>query len=529
MALLRFVLIVLAAGAVGRASDLQSGSPAPAGDAAVGVTVTDDTGAPLAEASVILTGRSTPFHRVAETDVRGGASFTSVPAGDYVLAAEKPGHIKRAYGQQGAVPAIVIALDDGETFAARIALPRSGSISGQVVERGRSAPALVRLHSIIPAAGKTTLRVSAATRTDETGAYRIADVAPGEYIVSAIGNAPADPPPSASGEAAAPLPVFHPGTSTAAQATRIRVVPGDSVPGINMELKTARPAKLEGVVLDENGQPAGWTPVHITRTDELESADRTARTSATGDFQIVLPAGSYRITTELGGVSDVVALSGLMTPVTVRSAAATSLTGRVEFAGAQPRLRIPVGVTVAELVPRDAQYPIIPLRLEGDDRLLLLPARAPSGQYAIRIAPFFKGWMLESIQVGPRTRPDDLLHVAAGAPLDFVLTLTERRSVVSGTIVDASGAPRFDRRILVFSAEPGDWIPNSTRVRFAQPDTNGRFAVEELPAGDYFIAAIEGLTDNTWDRALLGAASRSAVRVVVLGGSVVVQNVRVSR
>jgi hypothetical protein len=167
--------------------------------------------------------------------------------------------------------------------------------------------------------------------------------------------------------------------------------------------------------------------------------------------------------------------------------------------------------------------------VSGDEPFLLLPVRAPAGRYAIRIAPHFRTGRVESVRLGPHVRPDELVDVGSDERLEIVLTLTNRHARVTGTIVDTAGAPRFDRRIMMFSAQPADWIAGSTRIRFAQPDTKGRFAVDGLPAGDCLIAALDGLTDDHWDRALLEAASRASVRVTVPRGETIVQNVMIGR
>ena len=48
---------------------------------------------------------------------------------------------------------------------------------------------------------------------------------------------------------------------------------------------------------------------------------------------------------------------------------------------------------------------------------------------------------------------------------------------------------------MVFTTDQSLWLPNSRRVRVAQPATDGSYSIDDLPAGEYAIAAVLDLAD----------------------------------
>jgi hypothetical protein len=60
------------------------------------------------------------------------------------------------------------------------------------------------------------------------------------------------------------------------------------------------------------------------------------------------------------------------------------------------------------------------------------------------------------------------------------------------------------------------WQPASRRTRATRSDTDGRWAIRDLPPGDYLVGALSDLGDDDLnDRTFLDALSASAVRVTV--------------
>ena len=477
--------------------------------AAIVVSVVDDAGVPLAAARVMLTGQSHPLHLVVAADERGRATFSDLPAGSYGVAADKSGYVQSAFGQQGAIAAVVIVLTAYERFEARITLGRTGSISGTITsERGEGTPALVRLHQFGREQGRRTLKPLVASRTDAQGLYRIDSLAPGEYLVSGGDEA---------------LPIFYPGVGEPALATPVRVVPGNITAGIGITISTSPPGRFEGLVLNVDGQPAGATRVHITRADELDGGGILARVNGAGEFRASVPPGTYRLMSETGGRAEAAAVSGVSTPVTLRDGRTATMSARVEYAGDRATDRFGAGGVIGQLRAPGRPF-VIPLAFEENARTLRTTP-VPAGDYLLELSR--SNWTLEMLSINGRPIVDTVLRVEPDQLLTLVLTFG-RPAQLDGTVIDSRQLPRYDHQILVFPAESRYWIADSPRIRVLQPDTKGRFSVGDLPQGVYLLAAIEGLTSG-WDPALLQAAAAGAVRVRLERGAQMVQNVMLAK
>lgn len=91
-----------------------------------------------------------------------------------------------------------------------------------------------------------------------------------------------------------------------------------------------------------------------------------------------------------------------------------------------------------------------------------------------------------------------------------------------------SGQPASDYDVIVFSADRSHWRPGSRRSLSTRPATDGRFVFQDLPAGDYFIAALTDLDPAEWqDSAFLEQVVPAAVKVGVAEGEKKVQDLRI--
>jgi hypothetical protein len=101
------------------------------------------------------------------------------------------------------------------------------------------------------------------------------------------------------------------------------------------------------------------------------------------------------------------------------------------------------------------------------------------------------GWILESAIVKGRDMLDFPLDIGPNDSItDAVVTFTEYRQEVSGSLQDASGRPAPDYTIVVFAADNQYWTAQSRRVQSTRPGTDGRFTVPNLPPGEYHMAAV---------------------------------------
>jgi hypothetical protein len=84
---------------------------------------------------------------------------------------------------------------------------------------------------------------------------------------------------------------------------------------------------------------------------------------------------------------------------------------------------------------------------------------------------------------------------------------------------------------LFIAAIPADrslWQPASRRIRSTRSATDGRWAIRDLPPGDYLVGAFSDLGDDDLrDRAFLEALAAAAVRVTLGDGDSVRLDLRI--
>ena len=117
----------------------------------------------------------------------------------------------------------------------------------------------------------------------------------------------------------------------------------------------------------------------------------------------------------------------------------------------------------------------------------------PAGTYGMTSPLAETGWWLRSVVVGGRDILDFPLELGpAGDVNGVVATFTDVHTELSGSLQSAANIPASDYFVVVFSADRTFWRPASRRIRFTRPGTDGRFALRDLPAGDYLIARADG-------------------------------------
>ncbi len=146
--------------------------------------------------------------------------------------------------------------------------------------------------------GRRLLPVGMADQTDDTGAFRIYGLPPGEYYVAAstglIDAIKRDPP------------VYYPGTMSFAEAQPITLGAGAEASADFQIIDVARAATVSGVVLTSSGAPAPGAMVNLSSNtvSATPGAQGVAMLHADagpdGTFSIQnVPPGPYTITAQL--------------------------------------------------------------------------------------------------------------------------------------------------------------------------------------------------------------------------------------
>ncbi len=141
------------------------------------------------------------------------------------------------------------------------------------------------------------------------------------------------------------------------------------------------------------------------------------------------------------------------------------------------------------------------------------------GQYVLRAGAGLGGWTLKSAVVNGRDISDRPLVVESGDINGLVITFTDHATDLLGTVRDTSGAPDRDAAVLVFPVDRDHWTDNGRTPRserLARTTSTGTYSVSGLPAGEYFVIAVDDAVTADWtDPAFLEAAANLATRVTV--------------
>ena len=192
----------------------------PAGTAIIRGQVTSDTGIPVRRAQVRANVSGMPGGRVASTDTEGRFELRDLPAGQWSLTASKPGYVTQRLGQRRPFETVSpVQLADGQRVdGANFALLRGGVINGRVQDDLGDPIANVRVRvqrSQMFEGRRRLVNVGVDDESDDTGAFRLYGLAPGDYYVSATLRANTfDSSADASGYAA----TYYPGTGNVAEA-----------------------------------------------------------------------------------------------------------------------------------------------------------------------------------------------------------------------------------------------------------------------------------------------------------------------
>jgi hypothetical protein len=382
---------------------------------------------------------------------------------------------------------------------------------------------------------------------------------------------------------------FYPATTASARATVLTVGSGEERAGIDFQLKGIRTQKIAGRVTGPDG-PAQHTQMSLVPSDSdglvspIEAA--TTMSDGTGAFSFpAVPPGQYTlkvvrppamnfrgvpeevtVTTSGGGGTMVVsrAITATMAgpgqvpplpsdptlwaevPVTVANAdladvmvalrPGARVRGAVQFNGTAEKptpdklQAISVSLEVADGRPL-TQMPFLRGRVENTGQFSTVTV--PSGRYFLRVGGVPQGWSFRGAMLGGRDLADTPLEIEGTDIGGVTLVFTDRLSEISGSVTGANGSADGTATVLVFPTDRDGWTHYGTsprRLRNARVDKTGAFSVGNLPAGEYYVAAVREASATDWQNVkFLEALAPEARRVQLGEGQKSSQSLRVVR
>lgn len=402
----------------------------------------------------------------------------------------------------------------------------------------------------------------------------------------------ATPPPPGARPLVYPI-AYHPAARTTSEAVPIELRDGDDRRNLDVTLAPVRAATISGTVQGPAEALSGLLLRLLPDgADDMGSGSEQATTliDASGRFTFLnVPAGSYLIdarrsltefqlgatgaptemvprppgfnftgmssasvgsgppgtsltTRRMSGAASYwgrtsVAVDGRdVTGVTIAMRQGVTLTGRFVWeghAGAPPD--VPRGPLVwAEPADGNAalgmpgsmlgRNPADSFTIEG-----MLP-----GRYTLRIVFLQGGWQMKSITRGGEDHTYTGFDASSGRDFDgVVITLTDKAPRLTGTLTRGAAEPAPGAVAVAFPVERELWTGygiTPLRIRTAVADTSGSYRFTGLPAGEYFLVAVEEEETYGWqDPKFLEGAQARAVRVAVGWGEAKTQHLQVGR
>ncbi len=557
----------------------------PGGGIIAGIVVTDDSeGRPVRRATVNITVPSDPKSaRTTVTDDQGRFAFNGLTAANYSMSATKAGFVTSYYGAKkpGSTIAVPINLTDGGRVTDLVLkMLHGGAITGVVTDaKGRPAPAvsiIVQRVSVGPdgqrGAPETVPRIGTTTLpSDDRGVYRVFGLPPGNYVVSASASGfyfgpgqaggvvdAREPTPAelqwadrqlqgvlaSAGPAAASAPppgpavryatVFHPSATDAANATIVTVAGGQERTGIDIRMALVRTARIDGRVVDANGQPA--PNVRLTLVSKESGAAQNAAvlvevglaagfsalSRPDGSFGIAgVPPGSYQLVANNPGRGDPSAGIWAQSDLDVDGQDVSGMTMTLQIGATIPlRLRVqsaaaisaPAMIRLAPAAGSPGNIIGLGAQLPTDGTAIPIPGVVP-GLYRVELAAGANatGWLLKSATLDGKDVADKPFEVKPGETArEITVTLTDALSQVTGTLRDGAGKPTNDLSVILFTSDPSLWFQRSRRLRPpVRPSNAGAFAFTGLPAGELLSRRDRRLRG---DRLVQPGFSRASVR-----------------
>ena len=510
-----------------------------------GIVRAADTGEPLRRARVTLgvaQARATP--QVSVTDAEGRFAFLDVAPGRYRLSVERNGFVRQEYGQRGAearnAPLTVNPgqnLDDLE-----FRLLRAGVITGRVFDEEGDPVSRVRVQVMRYGyeGGRRTLVGTAGESTDDRGEYRIFDLSPGKYFMSATFRAGRAGPGgvmvggSSEGEDDTYASTYYPGTTDPARAIALELLPGRELSGIDFTLVPMRAIRVRGTVTNsQTGQPARGAQVWLLPRDSGGGIGFLSRSQAAandaGRFEVrAVTPGTYHLLASLheGEAMSVGRLVLEVGSVDLEGASVSigpglRVEGRIRIEGAtdvkleslrvllRPRDSTPFFGGGVSGVDADGSF-----QLDGvvEDTYSISVGRAPEDFY------------LKSVRQGTEEVLERGLTLTAGKGLAKVeLTLSARGARIEGLVLDGAGLPVTGTVVLV----PPPARRNLPQLyKSVRTDPLGRFVLRGIAPGDFKLFAFEEVEEGAYqdpeflrpleDRGLAVRASEGSAQTLEL-------------
>ncbi|MCU1335499.1 MAG: hypothetical protein JWO19_1080 [Bryobacterales bacterium] len=517
--------------------------------------VMSTTGEPLRKVSLTLRPNGRAGGNYSATSANDGSfRFPSVDQGNYALIGERTGYVRETLSSPGGQTKVIEVVSDKNSSGIELKLTPQSVIAGHVFdEDGDPLQSVnVEVWRYTYPRGRRQLTQVQNGSTNDLGEFRIANLSPGRYYMSAsaprngrlqaildagrggragrggFGNFG-----GAGGGRVGPVDTiedyattYFPNLMEPAGASPLDLVAGSEMRGIDIRLRKTRfhrvsgsvaglPAALPGAdpangkAKQAKGADGGFVPggpgLILSLTPRNGQGGRqiagTAVNAADGTFEFAaVPPGSYYIVAQSPGPAQqritarvpVDVVNSDINGVSVRLQPPLAVSGKVTVDSTQPSVRMSslrLNFTPAE--------PGVGNQANGQTQLAddgTFQTTLAADAYLVEAGGLPDGYYLKSVKLAGREMPDATLDLSYGGGLvDIVLAPTA--GDVTGVVQNARGEPATAVQV---TAVPASGSLRRDMNKLVTTDANGNFTLHGLPPGDYKIFAWEEVETNAW-------------------------------
>jgi protocatechuate 3,4-dioxygenase beta subunit len=461
----------------------------------------------------------------ATTDAQGEFHMENVEPATYRLTIERQGFLSQEYGSRNrSRMGTPITLKAGQEMSSiEIKLTPQAVITGRVLDEDGDPLSRASVQFLMRryVSGKQQLAPSGGSQTNDTGEFRVSELPPGRYFISANysrmrlnGDAPTR---NASGKPEEEyVTTYYPGTTDQAGAGPLDVQAGQELPGIDIRLKKARVYRIRGKIVAPPGQSVrNLRLMALPRMASIAMSGFMVGSRALihddGSFEMdgVQPGSYHLAVAPIQGMQTIMGKTlvevgqGDVEGVTLVFGSSLNLTGSFRIDAPKDELdqfqsqgaKLTFETVRVQLIPADGLAFNTPRSASKDDGTFAIENVSPD-RYRINVVNLPSGTWLKSIRTGDQEVQDTGLDLSAGnvGPIQVILGLGG--SQVDGVVQDAQQHPAPGIMVTLIHDPP--IAERFDLNRMTTTDQNGRFSLKGIAPGEYKVYAWEDLEPGAY-------------------------------
>lgn len=518
--MVRWLAILFACFVVTATSSSQTDAPKEAQKQSIqGRVVEAKTGQPIRKVNVqVMGGAGQSYGRQSVTTAADGTfTIEDLQPGRYVVTLEHAGFVQATNRVQE-----TFTLQPGQSLTGLIfRMQAAGVISGKIVDLDGDPMAGVSVNATMSGTTLAGRFRSGAGATNDLGEFRIADLRPGKYLISAQ-PAQMPVPVEEKGKAKDQLiyaPTYYPGALDKSRAVVVDARSGEEAVA-NFGVLTSHAYRVRGTVV---GVPSGAIAQLILlskSSGETTDAPQQLKDGGRFEYQNVLP-GTYAgmmivVKGMLGGERPEMQMVQLSPPIEVDKTDVEGVELHGEPGGqVHGKFRLD---TEAKFGWTQLNVNLLPTVENTSDTSMGIAygsaafaqastnptisadgafemKNVPAGSYQLVVGAHsntLRDYYTKSVNVGDRDAADSGFTVSGEMYLDVVVSA--KGAAIEGNVVDSKGEPVAYATVAV--------VPNSERrarpdsYQREQTDEHGHFIARGLNPGSYVVLAFEELQED---------------------------------